>query len=78
MNGFPISLGFSLCPQVVHAYPFISHYGIRDTLLLWLNFFLSNRSQYVVLDNQKSHPTEVLSGVPQSTVLASGCSYFSC
>ena len=25
---------------------------------------------YIVLDNQKSHPTEVLSGVPQGTVLA--------
>ena len=58
--------------MVVHICLFqkLSHYGIRDTHLLWLKSFLSNRSQYVVLDNQKSHATEVLSDVPQGTVLA--------
>ena len=44
---------------------------MRDALLLWLKSFLSNRSQlYVVIDNQKSHCTEALSGVLQDTVLA--------
>ena len=32
--------------------------------------FLGNRSQYVVVDNMKSHATPVLSEVPQGTVLA--------
>ena len=48
----------------------LSYYGICDTLLLWFKSFLSNKLQCVVLDNQKNHPTEVLSGVLQGTVLA--------
>jgi len=48
----------------------LHHYGIRGTLLSWLHAFLFNRSQYVVLDNQNSDPTHVLSGVPQGMVLA--------
>ena len=46
------------------------HYGIHGALLLWLKSFLTNRSQYIILDNQKSHPTPVSSRVPQGTVLA--------
>jgi len=46
------------------------HYGIRGTLLIWIKNFLSNRSQRVILDNKQSSPTDVLSGVPQGTVLA--------
>ena len=58
--------------KVPHSQLFhkLHHYGICGPLLLWLKSFLSNRSQYVILDNQKSHPTSVLSGVPQGTVLA--------
>ena len=32
--------------------------------------FLTDRSQYVILNNMKSYATSVLSGVPQGTVLA--------
>ena len=39
-------------------------------MLSWLQAFLTNRSQCVVVDNMKSHATPVLSGVPQGTVLA--------
>ena len=45
------------------------HYGIRGTLLTWIENFLSNRSQRVILDNKQSSPSDVLSGVPQGTVL---------
>ena len=54
---------FRLCHKLYH-------YGIHGTLLSWLQAFLHNRSQYVVVDNQKSYLTPVLSGVPQGTVLA--------
>ena len=39
-------------------------------LLSWLKAFLTDRSQYVILNNMKSYATSVLSGVPQGTVLA--------
>ena len=48
----------------------LHHYGIRGPLLLWIKGFLTNRSQRVVLDNKESYSTNVLSGVPQGTVLA--------
>ena len=48
----------------------LSHYGIRGPILSWLQAVLGNRSQYVVVDNMKSHATPVLLGVPQGTVLA--------
>jgi len=49
----------------------LDHYGIHGALLPWLKcFFLTNRSQYVTIDNQRSHPTTVALGVPQGTVLA--------
>ena len=38
-------------------------------LLDWVKDFLSNRSQIVILNNASSEPTEVLSGVPQGSVL---------
>ena len=55
--------------RVPHSLLFhkLSHYGINGTLLSWLRSFLNDRSQYVILENQKSHS---LSGVPQGTVLA--------
>ena len=58
--------------KVSHSllYHKLSHYGIQGSLLSWLASFLSHRSQYVILDNQKSDTTRVLSGVPQGTVLA--------
>ena len=44
-------------------------YGIKGPLLFWIKNFLSDRSQ-VVLDNKQSDSCNVLSGVPQGTVLA--------
>ena len=47
----------------------LHHYGIRGTLFSWIKAFLTNRSQQVIIDNKQSAPTNVLSGVPQGTVL---------
>ena len=45
-------------------------YGINNNLLQWFNDYLTDRSQYVLIDgvSSKSHP--VLSSVPQGSVLA--------
>ena len=43
--------------------------GISGNILKWIESFLSNRKQYVVVNNEKSEPESVLSGVPQGTVL---------
>ena len=43
--------------------------GISGKILTWLNSFLTNRTQQVVIDGSTSSPTVVSSGVPQGTVL---------
>ena len=47
----------------------LEHLGIRNSLLLWIRSFLIGRRQRVVIDGTSSPPTNVLSGVPQGTVL---------
>ena len=47
----------------------LEHYGIRGPLLEWTSSFLNGRKQCVVIDGKASEPTNVLSGVPQGTVL---------
>jgi len=44
-------------------------YGIRGNLHRWLQSFLSDRTQHVVIDGVSSTKTKVVSGVPQGTVL---------
>ena len=68
-----LALDFSKAfDKVPHArlYQKLSHYGVRGSILSWLKAFLTDRSQYVILNNMKSYATSVLSGVPQGTVLA--------
>lgn len=43
--------------------------GIEGKVHQWLTAFLTNREQVVLVDEQKSNPEKVLSGVPQGTVL---------
>ena len=47
----------------------INNAGIHGPLLDWISSFLTNRSQYVIVEGCISNPKNVLSGVPQGTVL---------
>ena len=44
-------------------------YGINGTLLKWLKNFLNERKQRVVIDGKSSKWTDVLSGIPQGSIL---------
>ena len=44
-------------------------YGVRGKLLMWMNSYLTNREQSVVINGEHSVPAKVVSGVPQGTVL---------
>ncbi len=47
----------------------LDHYGIQGDLLMWIASFLSERTQQVRVGDQLSRISNVLSGVPQGTVL---------
>ena len=47
----------------------LDHYGIRGTTINWIQNFLTNRTQKVVVDGSSSESARVRSGVPQGTVL---------
>ena len=47
----------------------LDHYGIRGTTLNWIQNFLTNRTQKVVVDGSSSESARVRSGVPQGTLL---------
>ena len=48
----------------------LRHYGIHGNLLSWIrDHFLTSRLQQVVCDGETSSAQEVISGVPQGTVL---------
>ena len=49
----------------------LSKMGIRGKMYSWIERFLSDRSQQVVVNGAKSKPSSVISGVPQGTVLGS-------
>ena len=44
-------------------------YGVRGNTARWIQSFLSNRKQRVLLEGEMSSEKDVLSGVPQGTVL---------
>ena len=47
----------------------LSGYGIQDKTLDWIESFLSDRSQRVVVEGEQSDPAPVTSRVPQGSVL---------
>lgn len=47
----------------------LSQLNLHPTVLTWITEFLTNRSQYVVINNHLSTPVSVTSGVPQGSVL---------
>ena len=44
-------------------------YSIQGQINLWIKSFLSGRTQSVVMDGKNSSPFNVLSGIPQGSVL---------
>ena len=42
--------------------------GIGGKIIEWITSFLKNRQQYVLVDGVLSHPSPVISGVPQGSV----------
>ena len=53
-------------PKLIHK---LSMYGFAGNLLTWIKAFLTDRTQYVMVENCKSRTCPVFSGVPQGTVL---------
>ena len=51
----------------------LNYYGIRGTNLTWIQSWLTNRTQQVLLEGKNSRKTLVRSGVPQGTVLGRLC-----
>ena len=47
----------------------LNYYGIQGKTLAWINFWLTERIQRVVVDGEASSFGKVTSGVPQGTVL---------
>ena len=47
----------------------LCHYGFRGKLLTWLKSYLSNRSQFTLVNNTQSDMLPVTYGVPQGSVL---------
>ena len=48
----------------------LSHYGLHGGTLFWIENFLTGRLQQAIINGCSSNPIDVMSGVPQGTVLA--------
>ena len=47
----------------------IEHYGIRGTALNWFRSYLTNRKQFVLINNFNSELKNINCGVPQGSIL---------
>ena len=67
-----IYLDYSKCfdtvghSKLIHK---LSKYGIQGVALQWIHSFLTNSVQHVRINNSLSPPANVISGVPQGSVL---------
>ena len=48
----------------------LRYYGINGTLLDWFRSYISNRKQYVEINNERSSCLDIKTGVPQRSILA--------
>ena len=62
------SKAFDMVPHKLLLHK-LESYGIRGSLIKWLEHFLTKRSMRVVVEGEFSKDADVLSGVPQGTVL---------
>jgi len=54
----------------------LKHYGVRNSVLDWIQSFLSNRTQQVICGGCSSSSVNVVSEVAQGSVLGPCCFYF--
>ena len=59
---------FDLVAQARLAHK-LNYYGVRGPLLQWIQSFLADRTQKVIIDGSHSSPCHVTSGVPQGSML---------
>ena len=62
------SKAFDVVPQQRLSHK-LDHYKIRGTTFDWIQNFLTNRTQKIVVDGSSSESARMTFGVPQSTVL---------
>ena len=74
-DGIPIDVVYL---DFTKAFDFVPHkrllvklqaHGITDKLLNWIKVFLTGRRQRVVINGFQSHESNVISGLPQGSVL---------
>ena len=74
-KAFDVTLTLVLHQRLLHK---LDHYGIWGPTLLWIQNFLTTRTQKVVVDGSFSDTAHVGSGVPQGTVGLLGPILFLC
>ena len=65
---FDFSKAFDIVPHQ-RLLSKLNYYGIQGKTLAWINLWLTERFQHVVVDGEASSFVKVTSGVPQGTVL---------
>ena len=63
-----LSIAFDLVPRYLLLYK-LHKFGFNSTLLNWLNKYLHNRSQSIIIEGNVSLSLPVKSGVPQGSIL---------
>ena len=69
LNKTDFAKAFDVVPHHRLLYK-LNWYGIRGNISQWINSFLTNRTQRIILENTESSTIRVSSGVPQGTVLS--------